>query len=365
MQHRLTEAGRFAWPLLQGTAAATLAWVIARHVLDHSEPFFAPVAAVIALNASLGERGLNAARLLQGVLVGIIVGELALNLLGDGWAALGLAIFVAMAVARAAGGARITLAQAAVSAILVVAIGDAEAGVDRLVDALVGAATALVFSQLLFTPEPVALVRRAESAALEEMAAGLELTAKAMAEDDDDLGEEAMNRLRQLRDQLTELARTRAAGRRIVRRAAAWRSQRSPVVREIENAGHLDLLGGSCLMLARVCLAAAPAGRRELLPHVHELAAALVGLGQDPGDRATRQRAADRALAVARDCGDEGRAAEPPIAAAMVVLDLVAADIMIFAGADADQAAAAVLEGTGGLEVPTPPSASRIPFRRD
>jgi len=27
MERHLTEAGRFAWPLLQGTAAATLAWV--------------------------------------------------------------------------------------------------------------------------------------------------------------------------------------------------------------------------------------------------------------------------------------------------------------------------------------------------
>jgi hypothetical protein len=52
------------WPLLKGTAAATLAWVIANHVVDHHEPFFAPIAAVVALNAPLGERGLNTLRLL-------------------------------------------------------------------------------------------------------------------------------------------------------------------------------------------------------------------------------------------------------------------------------------------------------------
>ena len=85
MERHLTEAGRFAWPLLQGTAAATLAWVIARYGLDHQQPFFAPVAAVIALNASLGERGVNAVRLLQGVVTGIVAGELVLNLIGSGW----------------------------------------------------------------------------------------------------------------------------------------------------------------------------------------------------------------------------------------------------------------------------------------
>ena len=59
-----------ASPVVQGTAAATAAWVIANYVIDHHEPFFAPIAAVIALNAPLGERGLNAVRLLAGVVVG-------------------------------------------------------------------------------------------------------------------------------------------------------------------------------------------------------------------------------------------------------------------------------------------------------
>jgi hypothetical protein len=62
-----------ASPLVQGTAAATAAWVVADRVVDHEEPFFAPIAAVIALNAPLGERGLNAFRLLLGVGTGLPV----------------------------------------------------------------------------------------------------------------------------------------------------------------------------------------------------------------------------------------------------------------------------------------------------
>jgi uncharacterized membrane protein YgaE (UPF0421/DUF939 family) len=61
----LSRAGRRAtadvWPILQGTIAATVAWVVAKDVFDHHEPFFAPVAAIIALNATVGERGLHAA----------------------------------------------------------------------------------------------------------------------------------------------------------------------------------------------------------------------------------------------------------------------------------------------------------------
>jgi hypothetical protein len=55
----LRRAAAIVWPLLQATAAATLAWVIATHGLGHEDPFFAPIAAVIALNTSgrVGSRG--------------------------------------------------------------------------------------------------------------------------------------------------------------------------------------------------------------------------------------------------------------------------------------------------------------------
>jgi uncharacterized membrane protein YgaE (UPF0421/DUF939 family) len=67
-----------------GTTAATAAWVIARRLGDHPDPFFAPIAAVVALNASRGERSSNAVRLLVGVVVGIVAGELAIGFLGAG-----------------------------------------------------------------------------------------------------------------------------------------------------------------------------------------------------------------------------------------------------------------------------------------
>jgi uncharacterized membrane protein YgaE (UPF0421/DUF939 family) len=164
-----------AFTLLQGTLAATSAWVVARYGLGHPNPFFAPIAALVALNTFLGERGLNAMRLLQGVVVGIVVGELTVGVLGGSIAALGLGILVSTAIARALGGARISVAQAAVSTILIVSSADADVGTERLVDALVGAGVALVFSQLLFSPDPVGLLRRAEAAALSGMAGALRL----------------------------------------------------------------------------------------------------------------------------------------------------------------------------------------------
>src|SRR6185436_16256412 len=106
---------------------------------------------------------------------------------------------------------RIVIAQAASSAILTVVTSEGEAGLNRLLDALTGAGVALAFSQLLFSPEPVGLVRRAESGVLARMAAGLRLTARALEGDDKEMADRATNSFRTLYDPLAELARVRMA----------------------------------------------------------------------------------------------------------------------------------------------------------
>jgi hypothetical protein len=94
---------------------------------------------------------------------------------------------------------------------------------------------------------------------------------------------------------------------------------------------------------------------------VGELADALTELADDLGDRSTRQRAADRALAAARAHAGSGGPAGST--AAVTMLRIVAVDVMVFAGADPGQAAGAVHEGAGELLVAEPASPSRMPFR--
>lgn len=135
------------------------------------------------------------------------------------------------------------------------------------------------------------------------------------------------------------------------------------VVRESENAGHLDLLGGSCLLLTRTALAMSLPERRRLAPGVRELAAAIADLARAPGDRPTRQRAADRALDLARSASSPGQ--YQPAFAAAAALQMVATDVMVFAGVDPGQAVQVLREGTGESQVPDPPPASRSPLRSD
>jgi uncharacterized membrane protein YgaE (UPF0421/DUF939 family) len=348
-----------AWRLAQATAAATVAWLLAEHVLDHPDPFFAPISALVALNTSLGERGLNAVRLLQGVVLGIAVGELTLNVVGDGYGSMAAAILAATVLARALAGPPIAVAQAAASAILVVATADAATGPERLTDALLGAGVALVFSQLLFSPEPIRLVRRFESEALRVMAAGLDLGAQALDKNDDELGERALAELRGLPDRVTELRRMRRASDRVSRRTLMWRTQRKLVVRENENAGHLDLLAGSCVTLARLVSFVPAAERPALQPSVRGLADVLEALALDLGDRQTRQDAAERALQVANAVADATPEPDSPLAAAITAVRLVATDLMVYAGVELEDAAAAVREGILERKVPSPPAAPR------
>lgn len=350
------------WPLLQGTAAATTAWVIARYGFGWPEPFFAPIAALVALNTSVGERGLNAVRLLQGVIVGIVMGELVLAALGGGFGSMALAVFSATALARAFGGTRIVLAQAAVGAILTVAIGHQETGFERLRDALVGAGVALVFSQLLFSPEPLALLRRAEMHLLARLAEGLEMTARALDDDDDALAHRAISVLRALPDELGELRRVRRVSANVARRTLVGRSRRRMVVQENENANHLDLLCVSSLQLARVVPSLTATGRQVLEQPVRELTDILGALADDLGDREARQHTADRAFAVATTIRAGDADADASLAAGVIAVRAFALDLIVFAGVTFDEAEAAVREGVLDKQVPPPAVQPRGPF---
>jgi uncharacterized membrane protein YccC len=351
------------WPVLQKTIAATAAWMIARYLVRHHEPFFAPISAVVALSAPRGERGIRAVRLVRGVFVGIVSGEVAVMTIGGGYGTLALATFAAMIFALALGGSGVATVQAAIGAILTVAAADGQVGPNRLIDAVIGAGVALVCTQVLFSPEPVALLRRAEAAALSDMADGLDLTADALERDDAELVERAINKLRDLGDRLTKLEKTRKTSTSTARHSLVWRSQIAPLVRENESAGYLDLLGGSCLMLGRTAVAANADDRQTLAPSVREFAHVLSDLAREPGDRATRQGAADRALQVTREHEGSNTSLDASMTAALVAVRIVAVDIMVFAGIDPKEAVAAVRHGKGELDLPTPPTAPRTPFR--
>ncbi|WP_309130330.1 FUSC family protein [Brevibacterium sp.] len=370
IRQRLTAGGGRAlsrlredfWPLFQGALAGTIAWWIALRLAGHPQPFFAPIAAVIALNANRGKRGTNAVNLIVGVLLGIVVGEAALLVLGTGFAAMGIATLVAMAIALACDGSRLVIAQGAVGAILTVAGGQPEFGPERIMDALIGAGVALVFSQLLFPAQPIDLLRRAETDVLSAMAAALEHVSHALDHGDDREAEEAIGDLRSLRDKLTDLADTRKDSSRTARHAPVWWWRSAPIVQESENAGQLDLLNNSILVLARSVRSLPSEDRPSFAPVITRIAEVIRTLAADPGDRATRQQAAEGALASFQEleAGEDDSPARRQIHASV---RLAAIDLLVFAGVESAQAAALIETHDAEVDVPDPPRVSFFPFR--
>jgi uncharacterized membrane protein YgaE (UPF0421/DUF939 family) len=149
-----------AWAAAQASLAAGLAWFVAHRLLGHPQPFFAPIAAAVAMSTNYFGRSRRAVQMVVGVLLGIGVAELLSGLFGTSTIALGAIVMVTMLVALAVGGGFVGegmmfVNQAAGSAILVVALRRHGTGAERAVDALVGGGAALLVGVILFPAAPL------------------------------------------------------------------------------------------------------------------------------------------------------------------------------------------------------------------
>ncbi|HIY40513.1 MAG TPA: FUSC family protein [Candidatus Nocardiopsis merdipullorum] len=351
------------WLVLQCAIAATVAWIVAGGLIQDHSPFFAPIAAVIALNTVGGERGSNAVRMLLGVVIGILVGELSMALTGSGYGTMVVAIAVAMMIGVTLGATRLVLAQAASGAIITLAFADGQIGMSRLTDALVGAGVALVMSQLLFPSRPAARLRRIETEALQEIVRLLNAMGRALQEDEDP-SLSTVNRLSALSRPMADLSRAQENSHRSMRWSSARWASPEPLAYEDEKVDRLIILSESCLALARTTAAMGKSERRRIASVVWEMAAVLDVLAGDLGDREARQRAVALALDAAQPFSD-GTADDPVTASAHLSVQMVATDIMLFAGVDEPESVAQALSGEEDQpRVTHPKTESLLPWLR-
>ena len=218
-----TVAGRLA----QTAIAAGLAWQLARLIPGHDAPFFAPIAALIALGAEPGIRGRQAVRLVAGVTLGIGVGALTVALFGRGTLPIVAAAGGALILTTAVGASSMTTTQAAVSAVLVVTLHRTGSNLtlQRLIDSLIGGVIAIVMAQLLFPIDPLRLVRRESQHLRDDLAASLEALAVALAQHDHDRAVPALDRIDAIDTRRFDdaLALARDVARRAPRRRRARR----------------------------------------------------------------------------------------------------------------------------------------------
>ena len=215
-----------AWRDALATAiAGALAWLLATWIFGHPHPVFAIVTAIVCLAPGLPNHGRQAAGLMLGVAIGILMGELALQipetmLEAEPLALLRMsaAVFFSILIASAFGLPAVVPIQAGVSAVLVLAMGPENAGWHRMEDVIVGAGAGLLFSQILLTPDPLRQIDSAMGHLLLRIGAGLEAAAEAMRKADPRRADTALGLMLRAQEDLA-LLRAGADGARY---SARW-----------------------------------------------------------------------------------------------------------------------------------------------
>jgi uncharacterized membrane protein YgaE (UPF0421/DUF939 family) len=316
---------RALWPMAQTAVAAGLAYFIAHSLVGHVQPFFAPIAATVAMSTTTDLRAQRAVQLIAGVLLGIAIGVGVAALLGNGAAALGVAVFVALCVALAIGRGFIAQGalffnQTAIAAILILTVHTNAEGTDRIIDALIGGGVALVFSLLLFPADPNSVLRRASQSvftACERELRWLDELLTRPATGGQGWLLSAGQRIGQAVDGLD---RARATAREIVRLAPGRRSARAAVAQTEQSAADFVALTSAVLTIGSFAVAAAEVGQplpAELRESIAALRVALATAAEG-GNLSPKQalpasisNAAVVASLAARCAALTGRAADP------------------------------------------------------
>jgi uncharacterized membrane protein YgaE (UPF0421/DUF939 family) len=133
----------------------------------------------VSLSISCAQRFRRILQLVGGVLVGVAIGDLLSSALRVSTPALGLIVFVPLAIAIGAGAGffaagMMFASQAAASAILVVTLRKHGTGAECALDALIGGGVGLVLGLGLFPPDPLRLLHDAERRLLAQSATTVE-----------------------------------------------------------------------------------------------------------------------------------------------------------------------------------------------
>jgi uncharacterized membrane protein YgaE (UPF0421/DUF939 family) len=227
---RLRRLQAKAWMIGQCAVAAGVAWFVGRYVLGHSAPFFAPVAAVVCLGTSYGQRLRRVAEVSIGVSIGIGTADLFTHLVGHGTWQVTLIVAVAMSAAVLLDAGVLFINQAAVQSIVVTVL-PLNGGASRLADALVGGAVALVAASVV----PGAPLRRPREEAAKvtaELARLVRSASTSAREVDLERASDTLNRARETESSLNDLRTAANEGLEVVR-SSPFRRRNRPHVRSI------------------------------------------------------------------------------------------------------------------------------------
>jgi uncharacterized membrane protein YgaE (UPF0421/DUF939 family) len=254
---RLNRLRSKAWHLGQAAVAAGVAYWVASDVLGHPTPFFAPIAAVVCLGTSYGQRLRRVVEVTLGVAVGVLTADLLVLVLGTGPWQISLIVLLAMGTALLLTAPGLFVTQAAVQSIVVATLAPTGGqALLRWTDAVVGGAVALVAATVV----PGAPLRRPRDQAAHVVdTIGTLLRGAARGMRDGDV-ERTLDLLADARDTdvlIDELKQAAAEGLSVVRSSPFRARHRGPLRQLAELVEPLDLaLRNTRVIVRRTAVAA-------------------------------------------------------------------------------------------------------------
>ncbi|WP_020387773.1 FUSC family protein [Kribbella catacumbae] len=342
-----------AFFIAQCALAAATAWALARYAVGHQQPFFAPVAAMVCLGFSFGQRLRRVAEVMVGVAVGVGVGDLFVKFFGTGVVQIVFVVALAMSIAVLLGAGNLMTTQAGVQAAIVTTLlPHAGAGFSRWVDAALGGVVALAAA----TIAPAAAIRRPRQQAtdvLNELAAILIDTADGLRAHDAEGLTDALRRARASESLLDDLRSAADEGVAVVQLSPFRRRHRGRVQQIADLVIPLDRAIRNVRVLVR--RAAVSVWRDERMPDEYPLLLDRLADGTRLIAESLFEPAAD--VAAHRVLGELGRrTAElptPPGLSAVVVLGQIRStivDLLELTGTTYDEARELVPLRPDGLD---------------
>ncbi len=243
---------RAAVPVLLASIAAGAAYAAARYGLGHQYPFFAPVAAWIALGFSADRNLRRVAELAIGVAVGVLAGDQLVHRIGTGPAQVAVVLAAAVLIARFLDRGDLLAIQAGVQAMIVVVLpaSGTSGPLDRWLDALVGGVMALVVAALS-PQDPRRRVRAVAEEAMSEIAEVLRTLAEGLRTRETATVRRALLRGRASQPVLDTWRSAAVSARQTARLSPAFRRHRDELAAQVASATMADRAMRNARVLAR------------------------------------------------------------------------------------------------------------------
>jgi uncharacterized membrane protein YgaE (UPF0421/DUF939 family) len=333
------------WAIAQCAIAAGVAWWLAKDVIGHPAPFFAPVAAVVSLGTSYGQRLRRVGEVALGVALGVFGADLLVQLIGSGGWQIGLIVGLSMTAAILLDNGQVFVIQAAVQSIVVTTLlQNTGAAIARWTDALIGGAVALVAATVV----PAAPLRRPREEAAKVLRKTRDLLLAAgdvMVDGNVDRALALLAEARSTDHMVRELQDAADEGLDVVA-SSPFRVRHAPGLRKMaELVEPLDRALRSTRVLVRQCAVAAY--RRQEIPRAYalitsELAAAVEVVATELDADRLATAAQPALLAVAMATGAVERTDDLSSEVVLAQIRSIVADLLLLTGMDSFEATDAI-----------------------